>query len=123
MMGRHAATRFLPGVIALAAVATPAWADAERSPSYVEGSLLKLGRGAANMVTAPAELLRTIDRVSRRDGNLAAFTVGVTQGVGRSLLRELAGIVEVGTFCVEVPKGFAPIIRPEFVWAHGDWAP
>ena len=94
----------------------------EAPPSYADGMWRKLGRGAANLLTCPAELLRTSERVGRRDGAISGVTVGVVQGLWRGLLRGGAGAIEVATFFLEVPKGFRPIIQPEFVWAHGNWA-
>ena len=106
------------------ALAGPAWArmTEEQGSSQVNGALRKLGRGIANIVTCPAELLRTPDRVGRQDGYIAAVTVGVLQGAARTIFRGTAGIFEVATFFLEIPKGYRPLIEPEFVWAHGDWA-
>ena len=91
--------------------------------SYIEGSSRKLGRGLANVVTAPLELVRTPTLVAQSEGGLVAGTVGLVQGFWAALVRELAGIVEVATFFVPVPKDFQPLVRPEFIYAHGDWVP
>ena len=76
-----------------------------------------------NIVTGWAEVLRTPEAVAREDGALAGMSVGVVKGLGRAAARTLVGAFEVGTFFLEIPKDYAPIFRPEFVWAHGDWAP
>lgn len=89
--------------------------------SYADGALRKLGRGVANVVTCPGELIRTSQLVGQRDGYISALTVGVAQGAWRTLLRGVTGVFEVVTFYAEIPKGFEPIMKPEFVWAHGDW--
>lgn len=94
----------------------------ERAPSRTEGSLRKLGRGIANVATCPAELARTPELVTHREGTLAGLTVGVAQGAWRALQRGAVGILEIATFYLEIPRGFQPIMRPEFVWAHGGWA-
>jgi putative exosortase-associated protein (TIGR04073 family) len=52
------------------------------------------------------------------DGYLAGATVGVFQGAWRTILRGAAGIFEVATFYLEIPKGFEPLIRPEFVLGY-----
>lgn len=93
----------------------------EESSAVVRGRMRKLGRGIANIATAPAELLRTPELVGRREGYLSAATVGILQGVWRTVLRAVAGVYETATFFVEVPPGYEPIFQPEFVWQHGGW--
>ncbi len=97
-------------------------ASAESSPSHVDGMLRKLGRGLANVVTSPAELIRTPEMVEHQDGYLAAMTVGILQGAWHTIARAGVGIFEIATFYSPVPHDFAPIIQPEFVWQHGNWA-
>lgn len=100
------------------------WAAEEHHPKgYLDGAGRKLGRGAANIVTAPLELIRTPYFVGQQDGGFAAITVGLVQGAVAGAVRALAGVVEVATFPIPIPKGFRPLVQPEFVYAHGDWAP
>lgn len=104
--------------------AAPVWAaDESLAPprSYAHGAMTKLGRGAANVVTAPLELLRVPMLVSRKDGGLAGISVGVARGAWAGLVREAAGLIEVITFPVPIPKNFEPLVRPEFIYAHGEW--
>lgn len=102
---------------------TPAGYGApEAVPTRTEAMLHKLGRGLANVVTSPLELLRTPELVGRKDGYLAAITVGPVQGLWHGLQRALTGAYDALTFFVEVPEGFRPLLLPEFVWQHGDWA-
>lgn len=109
----------LLGITPLASAGLPAAAQEDRS-RYVEGMLRKLGRGIANIVTCPAELLRVPEEVGRRDGYVAALTVGPLQGVWRTLLRGVTGIYEVATFYAENPHGFEPLIKPEFAFGSLD---
>lgn len=88
---------------------------------YASGALRKLGRGAANIITAPGEIIRMVDIVGREDGYVAGLSVGVAQGAWRTILRAASGVYEVVTFPIEVPRNFEPIIWPEFVFAHGSW--
>ena len=82
----------------------------------------KLGRGAVNVVSCPVELIRTPELVGRKDGYPAALTVGIFQGAWNGVARGVVGATEVVTFFVEFPKrDFAPIVQPEFIYAHGDW--
>ncbi|MBI4341405.1 MAG: exosortase system-associated protein, TIGR04073 family [Candidatus Omnitrophica bacterium] len=100
----------------------PAWAGEPVNAPYVSGSLRKLGRGIANVATCPAELVRTPLLVGRRDGLIAELSVGIVQGVWMMLVRGVTGVFEVASFYAEIPKGFEPLVKPEFVWASGSWA-
>jgi len=95
---------------------------ADAPPSATQGRLRKLGRGIANVGTAPLELIRTPELVSRQDGYLAGMSVGLIQGAWRTIQRIGVGVFEVATFPLEVPQDFQPLIMPEFVFAHGKWA-
>ena len=109
-------------MVFLVGMAAPVFAD-ESAPSYMSGALRKLGRGAVNVVSCPAELIRTPELVGRKDGYPAALSVGILQGLWNGIVRGVVGIVDVGTFFVEFPKqDFAPILQPEFIYAHGNWA-
>ena len=107
--------------IALAGLATPVSAD-EGQASYVDGSLRKLGRGIANIVTCPLELIRTPQVESYRYGYVEAVSVGLLRGAWRTIQRGVVGAFEVLTFYAEIPKDFEPLMTPEFVFADGDWA-
>lgn len=99
-------------------------ADEDQPPqTYAQGVTRKLGRGVANVATAPLELIRVPYLTSQRDGGVAGLSVGMVQGAWSVVVRELAGLVEVTTFLIPLPRSFQPLIRPEFVYAHGDWAP
>jgi putative exosortase-associated protein (TIGR04073 family) len=100
-------------------IAAPVFA--EGGSSSQNGPLRKLGRGVANLGTCPAELIRTPELVARRDGYIAAMSVGLLQGAWRAILRGTAGVFEIATFYLEIPEGFRPLVTPEFVWEHGDW--
>ncbi len=115
------------GVAILAAmclgISPSGWADGPQTANTrVNGIFHKLGRGIANIVTCPLELLRVPMIVSRKDGNLAGWSVGVVKGAAQTIGRGVAGVYEVLTFYAEIPDDYAPLIKPEFVWAHGNWA-
>ena len=86
-----------------------------------EGRLRKLGRGLANVLTFPLEIIRTPELVSRREGYLAGATIGLAQGVWRAGVRGATGLYEVVTFYSDAPNGYQPIMKPEFVWENGHW--
>ncbi|OGX29044.1 MAG: hypothetical protein A3B78_03340 [Omnitrophica WOR_2 bacterium RIFCSPHIGHO2_02_FULL_67_20] len=104
-----------------AASAAAAIDETKGGPSYVSGSLRKLGRGIANVATCPIELPRTIEKVSLRDGYVAGATVGILQGVWRTILRGAVGVFEVVTFPIEVTEGFKPLLKPEFAFGGDVW--
>lgn len=95
----------------------------EPSLSYPEGATKKLGRGLANVITAPLELLREPYLLSQLEGGVAAVTVGLMRGIASAIIREAAGVFEVATFFLPIPKNFQPLVKPEYIYAHGDWVP
>ncbi len=107
--------------LAVAVLGVPGLAQADEA--YRNGSARKLGRGLANMLTAPLEILRESYLVGSKDGGIAGMTVGLVRGIGSTIAREGAGIVEVLTFYTPAPTpDFQPMITPEFVFANGNWA-
>ena len=108
------------GGLVLWGIASPSWAAYQES-AVEQGRIRKLGRGLANIATCPAELIRTPELISRREGALVGMTVGVVRGAWRTLIRGAAGVYEVLTFYSDAPNGFKPFIDPEFVWEHGHW--
>ena len=109
------------GVTVCLALASPVWAG-ERLSSYVNGSLRKLGRGVANALTSVGEPFRVMSLVEQEDGVVASLTIGLVQGAWRTLLRAVAGGYEIATFPIEIPRGFKPVITPEFIISRGRWA-
>ena len=102
-------------------VSTHAMAEDASSPSRPDAVLRKLGRGLANIVTCPLELIRVPTIVARNDGYLASLTVGILQGAWRTIVRGVGGVIEVATFYAEIPKDYTPLVHPEFIWQHGNW--
>jgi putative exosortase-associated protein (TIGR04073 family) len=78
----------------------------------------KLGRGLAAMTCGFLEIPGNIVEVSRERGQGWGFTLGFAQGLGKTVVRVLVGVYETVTAPIEVPKGFAPIIKPEFPWDY-----
>ena len=111
---------WIAAAVLAAGLASPAWAD-EPSGSSKSHMLRKLGRGIANVATCPLELIRTPTLVGREDGVCAQLTVGIVQGVVRTIARGMAGAYEIFSFYAPAPNHYGPIMKPEFVWAHGNW--
>jgi len=85
------------------------------STARADDALRKLGRGIANVTTCFIEIPYQITKSTQEDGGTAGATVGVIKGLFCTVGRCLAGIYDVITFPIPVPKGYKPIIDPEFV--------
>jgi putative exosortase-associated protein (TIGR04073 family) len=113
-MVRSARRRLLLAALLLSLLA-PAGAGAAR-----QTAARKLGRGLAGMTTGFLEVPGNIVKTSRERGMGWGFTLGFVQGLGMIVVRELVGVYEFLTCPLEVPKGYAPVIQPEFPWSYFD---
>ena len=105
------------GLVLVCAVGrSPGWAAtaAEEPTPYKAGD--KLVRGLANVFTGIIEIPRNIHNTSAEESLLAGWTVGLGKGVGSTALRVLVGAYEVVTFPFQIPKGYRPVVEPEYVW-------
>lgn len=92
------------------------------SSGYCDDALKKLGRGAANCVTFPLELIEQVKRANLSDGPMAAYTWGLLKGVGMMGVRAVVGVYEVVTFPLPLPKEYKPILKdPEFFFEETNW--
>src|ERR1051326_3068997 len=93
-----------------------------RKTSSVEGedapqghnALRKLGRGIANVLFGFVEVPNQITHVTSDKGGAAGVTYGVGKGLVRWVAREFTGAYDVVTFPVPFPKGYRPVMKPEF---------
>jgi len=83
-------------------------------PPEGQHALRKLGRGLANVVFGIVEVPNQVTKVTAEHGGGAGVTYGVGKGLVRWIGRELTGAFEVVTFLVPVPRGYKPIMKPEF---------
>lgn len=83
-------------------------------PPSGQNALRKLGRGIANILFGVVELPNQITKASSEHGGAAGVTYGVGKGFVRWFGRELTGVYDVVTFPVPFPKGYKPIMKPEF---------
>ena len=100
-------------LIATLALSLTARADLDEAPSK-QNALRKLGRGFANVLFGIVEVPNQITKVTSERGGGAGVTYGVGKGLLRWFGRELAGVYDVVTFPVPLPKGYKPIMQPEF---------
>ena len=81
----------------------------------------KLGRGVLNMVGSPVELARTIHIQSNAKGPGYGWTMGIVEGLGRTLVRFGAGAIETLTFPFDFPKDDkSPLLTPDYPWQKWD---
>ena len=81
----------------------------------------KLGRGVLNMVGSPVELARTIHIQSNAKGPAYGWTMGIVEGLGRTLVRFGAGAIETVTFPFDFPKeDKSPLLPPDYPWQKWD---
>jgi putative exosortase-associated protein (TIGR04073 family) len=104
----------LLGIVAL--VAAPGAAEAQSAAR-------KCGRGLAAMTTGFLEIPGNMVKESRETNQVRGFTLGFVKGLGAVVVRELVGVYEFVTSPFAIPKGYAPIIQPEFPWDYFDEAP
>ena len=81
-----------------------------------EGSIRKLGRGAANMVTCIFEVPKNVGEVNYEFGPVAAVTYGFLKGLYKMGIRCAVGAYEIVTAPFPLSNNYAPIINdPEFL--------
>jgi putative exosortase-associated protein (TIGR04073 family) len=78
----------------------------------------KFGRGLAGMTVGFLEIPGNVVEQSRNNGALYGMTLGLAMGLGKCVTRELVGVFEFLTAPFEMPKGFKPILEPEFPWQY-----
>lgn len=89
---------------------------------YCDDPAKKLGRGFSNLLTWPLEGPEQIQRTNVEEGPMAAMTWGAIKGLTMMVVRLGAGIYEVLTFPIPVPKDYKPILTdPEFFLEDKSW--
>ena len=79
-----------------------------------QNALRKLGRGIANVLFGIVEVPNQITKVTSAQGGGAGVTYGVGKGFVRWIGREFTGVYDIVTFPVPFPKGYKPVMKPEF---------
>ncbi|MCX7046804.1 MAG: exosortase system-associated protein, TIGR04073 family [Candidatus Sumerlaeota bacterium] len=75
----------------------------------------KFMRGVGNVALGFMEIPKSInEEVQTKDAFTGTFT-GLFKGTGLTLARMGVGVFEIVTFPAPVPRGYKPIIEPEFV--------
>ena len=80
----------------------------------------KFGRGLAAMTCGFLELPGNIVKTTRARGIGYGLTLGVAEGLGRIVARELVGVYEFVTAPFPAPPGYKPVLSPEYPWGYFD---
>ena len=92
------------------------------SIGYCQDYTKKLGRGLANLITFPLEIPEQISRVNNSEGPTSAATYGLLKGISMMIVRAAAGVYEIITFPVPIPKDYKPLLTdPEFLLDNMNW--
>ncbi len=74
----------------------------------------KFGRGLENTILGVFEIPKqTVKRAVDTDSS-SSYISGFFLGIGYFVLRELAGVYEIVTFPIPVPRGYEPVMDPLF---------
>jgi putative exosortase-associated protein (TIGR04073 family) len=105
----------LLGLLLVFALLLPfrAVAETDEAPRG-QNALRKFGRGIANVLFGIVEVPNQITKVTSEHGGGAGATYGVGKGFVRWMGREFTGVYDIVTFPVPFPKGYKPIMHPEF---------
>jgi len=99
----------LVGIVMFLSVVQGVQAGSSRG-GRVDAASRNLGRGISNVVFSPFEIFDSVYNIQKEEGETAAITYGVIQGVTRTVTRIWVGSFEIVTF----PVGRDPMIGPEF---------
>jgi putative exosortase-associated protein (TIGR04073 family) len=94
-------------------VGTTACAGSDDAPKG-HNALRKLGRGFANVLFGVVEVPNQYTKANSEHGGSAGVTYGIPKGIARWIGRELVGVYEIVTFPIPFPRGYKPVMKPEF---------
>ena len=81
------------------------------------GAVEKLGRGITNVATFPAEVIvHPLRYASIDDKPMLAPTAGLITGISFSVLRLIAGVYDIVTFPIPIPRHYRSIMHPDTIY-------
>jgi putative exosortase-associated protein (TIGR04073 family) len=89
--------------------------DVYRDNSDIQKIFNKLGRGVVNVFTGWLEIPKTIAKEWRKTDPFTGTVVGLFKGLGWAVARTLVGFYEVLSFPFPVPRGYEPVMQPEYI--------
>jgi putative exosortase-associated protein (TIGR04073 family) len=104
----------LLGLLLAALFVAPLVRASTDQPPSGHNPLRKLGRGFANVLFGFIEMPNQYTKAVSEHGGAAGITYGVPKGFARWFMREAVGVYEIVTFPVPFPKGYKPVMKPEF---------
>jgi putative exosortase-associated protein (TIGR04073 family) len=113
ILRRMKAKVFVLSFALLCLTALSSRADTDQVPRG-HNALRKLGRGCSNVLFGVVEIPNQLTKVNTEHGGGAGMTYGLGKGLVRWVGRECVGVFEIVTFAVPVPRGYKPVIQPEF---------
>lgn len=101
-------------LVVMMLIVQPLYAAEMESP----GPLRKLQRGFLNVALSPMEISNelAIEKHENNDQMPPSWMTGLVRGIGFTAGRALAGVYDIVTFPVPLPKEYGPIIQPELPW-------
>lgn len=75
----------------------------------------KLGRGVVNVFTCWIEIPKNIAKEWSQYDPFTGFILGTCKGFAWGAGRLATGLYDTVTFPLPIPKGYVPLIEPEFV--------
>jgi putative exosortase-associated protein (TIGR04073 family) len=104
--------------------AASSFGDIQDPPSNDYGPTRKLGRGFANLLFAPTEIVVNVNKLNKEEGNNAAFGYGLVRGIHRSAARHVAGLMELLTwpFPSYLRGSYYPILPPDIPYIHAGYS-
>jgi putative exosortase-associated protein (TIGR04073 family) len=85
------------------------------SASYAQDMGRKLFRGVINMASGWVELPKNVYVIGMEQSFASGMVIGVPKGILMAAVRTCAGIYDTLTFPIAFPKGYKPVLEPEFV--------
>lgn len=87
------------------------------SPACAGGVEDKLTRGLASVAFGISDLPGMIVKETRARGAIG-FPLGLAEGLGMVVIREMVGVYEVLTAPFPIPAGYRPILSPDYPWGY-----
>ena len=92
------------------------------SVSYAQDMGKKLSRGAVNIATGWIELPKNVYDIATEHDFASGLILGLPKGCLMTIVRTGIGVYDTLTFPLSIPKGYKPLLEPEFViedWGSG----
>jgi len=92
------------------------------SVSYAQDMGRKLSRGVVNIATGWVEIPKNVYDLATEHDCASGIILGLPKGCLMAIVRTGIGVYDTLTFPLSIPKGYKPLLEPEFViedWGSG----